>query len=925
MARDLLAEQPRAPRDLLAAGALEPPTSQAALTAPRHDIAALQDTGKPVEQGFANVNRAIAQGVGGAADLAAVGLDKLSQLRPDFNNPTPTPLGAIPLSASGEAAGFSERPFGGSEQVLDAFRRLGINVDPKPREEQTRSEQIASVAGETLGAGSTFAIPGTAGVKALGAAQKTSGLAAGAQRLLSPITQQFKKAPAAFGATEAGAIAGSAQGSGIAESLAPDSKTGRFIGEVVGGFVSPAGLAFRTARGATKGTAATLKTFSKAGREETASRILQNLAKEQGENPADIARALRAADPAGEGLTSGLKSGSTALQRLEASIARDSAQFETVREKAVEGVLSRVRAQIDTLSRSGDPEQLRQAAKLRQQYFDDLLSTRFNNARLRASEAAANIDGPGRAEASRRAEEALRGALNESRRAEADLWRRVPQKVRLRTDELAPVVTEMRRRILKEEKIPFENTFERILEKGASTSGELITLRSRLLSESRRLRASRDFGMANIASELADGVLRQLDNLRTTDFDEARSFSAALNERFTQTFGGDAVRSASTGGARIAPETLLDRAFAGGGAGSGVKFRQLSEAGNFADQLFGTQVRNAEEEFLRSAAAEVLEDGIANPQKLQTFLQRNTDTLQQFPGLANELGDARNASFLLREAEAAGKTASKAIRQKAAFSRLLDIEDATPVVGRILNGPQPAREIAQLARLAQKSGPGATAGLRTAILDSAFERAGGIRRGGFVAMDEALKQPLRGGTDSVSDLIRKNNLMDGEDLDRFTSLIGRAAKIETDAGTKFRAGELIDPPDALTDIVVRTAGARLAAPLGEGTGSSLIAASAGSRATRRFFQNFKGSRVTDILIEAAEDPAIAAKLLERPRTEVARNRLARQLNTFLINAGILNARPEEGDNAASDQGQAGRRTAGDGFQEQSPAEPLQRP
>jgi hypothetical protein len=76
-------------------------------------------------------------------------------------------------------------------------------------------------------------------------------------------------------------------------------------------------------------------------------------------------------------------------------------------------------------------------------------------------------------------------------------------------------------------------------------------------------------------------------------------------------------------------------------------------------------------------------------------------------------------------------------------------------------------------------------------------------------------------------------------------------------------------------------------------GSTLIAASAGSKMMRQMFDRMPNESVRGLLEQASRDPAFMVRLLEKGRSEQDKIRFARQLRGYLINAGLTAAEEEE--------------------------------
>lgn len=78
--------------------------------------------------------------------------------------------------------------------------------------------------------------------------------------------------------------------------------------------------------------------------------------------------------------------------------------------------------------------------------------------------------------------------------------------------------------------------------------------------------------------------------------------------------------------------------------------------------------------------------------------------------------------------------------------------------------------------------------------------------------------------------------------------------------------DLLGTEDAVFDLLTRIGGANIgtAGAVGAQTGSSLIAASAGSKFLRNLLNKMPRTKVRDILVEAMYNPKLMQKLLEKP-------------------------------------------------------------
>lgn len=857
----------------------------------------------PVRGFFGGANQALARALGAPVDLVTSAINFIGEQR------GPRQLAALvdddpetTLDRPGAEPGFRidpTVPLGGSASFERLFSATGSLLNTE-FENLPRAARIGFRAGETFGGAVPFAIaPFAAGTRVPAAVQ--------------PIVTAARTRPRQFLATEAATTAGAAQGAAIAEAALPGDPTARLTAEVIGGFANPAAALSRLTGTGQTGLARAIGNFSRAGRENRAAEILQSVVTEFGEDPEALARTLRLPDLPGVRVTAGQRSGSQALLAIESRIAQRDVRFAGEAANRARESTAMLLNNINELAASGDPQALRLAARLRLEQFDDTLTRRFEVAEREAAEAAARLRGPGaRDTASSETFDIISDALSEARTTERQLWALVPQDVPLRADNLARARDAVRTRLLQEETIPLQRTLDRVLA-GETTSGELLRIRNRALARARDLSAQRNFSEASQFREIADGALGDLDAiegvLRTVDvpvFQQARDFSRTLNDSFSRTFAGQALSTASTGAPRIPPETLLDRAFGGGGPAAAVRFRQLQEAGQFGDEavrrgaalteetfdspLLGQGVRNQQEAFLRDLSRRVTREGVVDPNLLRQFMQNNPTLLQGFPDLARDLSDAGRATELFRQVEAANRTASQAVRQRTAFSRVANTENPAGAITSVLRGQTPVRDFNQLARLARTSGPGAVAGLRVSALDHASNVA--RRSGGqfsFQRFNDALTERIARGQPSLLTLMRRNNVISAGDARRLQQLTSRAIQIEDAVRSGARLDELVGEPDALFDFVTRVIGAQVGAAsvVGQASGAPLVAAGAGSRLARNLFERVPATRITDVLREAAENPRFAATLLERARTPAQRGRIERQINAFLLQAALI--------------------------------------
>ena len=807
-------------------------------------------------------------------------------------------IGAGLIEKGAEAVGADidlgriERPLGGSERIQEDIEALTGGRQFENIQALPKGSRIAAKAGEVVGASGPFALTPLA----LGRTAIRGGA------IFGPILTAARTSPTAFAIAEAGGISGAAGGAVLAEAADPGDVGTAFFAEVTGGLVNPVGLLGRVLGGVKNQLLTTIGSFTKTGRQKRASEIIQAIVEEAGEDPKEIARilSLAGAKPG----TAGQLSGSVGLVALERKLAASSPKFSNKFQEGIEESLSGLRRSIDALSATGDPAALATAARLRERYFDELFARTIDDMESKAI--AARVAAPGDvAGQGVRVEAAMQDALSNARKAETALWDKIPKNERitllpLANREGAGLATRTQAalsRLLPEELSalgPGVKAAQRISRDGVTTSGELLKLRRRTLAGARQARSTKNFTEAGVLNEIAAGALDDLSALSGTEVDVAREFSSALNDRFTRSFGGRALATTGAGERRITPELLLERAFGGGKTRGATQFKELREAGAFPEgSPFGGVIRNEQENFLAGAAAKTTDpSGAVNPDKLQKFIADNSETLDEFPGLRTRLSNAAAAEATFREAQATVATSKKAL-QTEAFTRLIGVERPAPVIGAALRGPNPIADFRSMAKVARAGGEASVGGLRAGVLDYVMSKSAGAN--GFLDLGKlrtVLTEPLGRGKANILQVMRVEKIIDADSAKRLEGLLGDAAKIDSAIKSSRQLDQVIDDPNALFDLVVRITGANIGATGGVSSGSSLIAAQRGSKFARDIFEKLPGTRVTEVLIEAAENPKLMALLLEKPSTVKRAADISRHINSFLIGAGIV-AQEEE--------------------------------
>lgn len=455
---------------------------------------------------------------------------------------------------------------------------------------------------------------------------------------------------------------------------------------------------------------------------------------------------------------------------------------------------------------------------------------------------------------------------------------------------------------------------------------DLVNYRSTLLKMARDAAGSGDQSKAGFLSNLADGMMRDLDTLQDPAYDQARQFSKSLNDVFTRTYAGSLDAVTKTGKDRVPAETLVNTAFGGSADQTALRMREIEDAVGFArteyrkavaqfgkdspqaQQLLPlaraatgnvASVRDAHNRVLRLAAAEAIEvvpgrePGTfvqkLNFAKLTKFAQQNAPLLEKM-GIMGDLRDAAQASNLLTQVANQNSVLNKTVKNQSAFAQLLTADNPSTVINESLTGRFPVKSINGLVALAKKGGPDAVDGLKSSLYDYAYTKAGG-NSGRFSpdAYEEALFNPLGRNQPSLVNIMRSNGLITLQEVSNLKKLLTPMVRIETARKNNLPLEDVIQGADVVTEFGLRLGGAGLGTEVSKsmgGGGTSLIAASAGSRVVRQIFDALPNATVRAVLENAVKDPEVMALLLQKGRTEKEQRQIANKVINYLGSLGV---------------------------------------
>ena len=839
--------------------------------------------------------------VGTLADIIGAPVDLLNQA-PRLLNLLPGEQGFQPIS---------ENPVGGSQSIRNTMSDL-FDIGYKDVTDLPADQRPFAVGGEVVGqtAGTVLPIAAAArNVSAVNALTQTAPKSNTAAQILDTVVKTQARNPATTAGVEMGLSVPAAVGAGIAETVDPGDPTSRMYGELAGAF-SPL-VVTSTLPDAIKGISRFLMSRTEKGVEAQAARLLQKDLVDAGSDPEKLAAILRASGDTSQ--TSAQITGDERLLAIENQLVSDSGKLSDDVAKQTKEAIGELNAAYRQAITSGDPELVRQAAEARRGYILALVKGRAEDAEKKAQQIASTTlrtTDPNAANV--RAREILDEELQVARTTEKQLWTAVKRDLTVSADKFLAKFDELQGELTVGESLPEPVTAlaKSISKTGETTSGDLLRARSRYLERAREARANKKFGDARRFQQLADAMLDDLDSVVGDAATTARAFSRELNKNFTQGYIGRTLGFEGDGSLRVAPERTLESAVdssdvqqrlnlkAQQRAAGGTQVLDTANAETLArlgvdPSLLGGQadaLLQQQQDFFTNLAARTTNfDGSVNPNKLQNFINNNADTLRAL-GLDNVLNDVTAQRRLADRVAQQAQNANKFVDQKSAAARLLKVNNVNQAISKALTSGNVAGEIGDYARLAKRSGdPAVLDGLRYGIyetlLDSATIPTSGLISGNRL---ELLLNAKSGGKTLKKILVDTGAITSGQanNIDR---LIKKTKQFEAALANTSRAEDLLGGEDIFFDLLLRVGGANIGSmgALSQATGTPLVLAGAGVRASQRFFDKLPRLAVKGVLSEAVKNPKLMATLLEKPVGIKATNLRNKRLNAILVQAGIL--------------------------------------
>ena len=726
-----------------------------------------------------------------------------------------------------------------------------------------------------------------------------------ADKVKVAIAEQLERANTKAGlAGELTAVAGAGQGEMIAQTLDPGDASTRMVAGVLGAFANPTGTIYNGVKFGSTGLHRAWKSFFEAGQEDMAAGIVTDFLNATGEiaSPEDMAALiakLKAAEPGGKEFVSGAKTDSTALLRLDRFVAGKSGDAADQQRNLMAQGYKALDDMIESLYADGSPVAMKAAAELQHgrdvRLIDGALDLADSRAKAKAGEVrtGATIEDTG---------EATQGIIDEAVKhlddVEGHYWSRVG-KGEADVPEIKRIYDNLRAsRLVKEGTFEGEDTIKRWLKDGHAGSGEVQILRSKMMSNSRALRAAQNDHEAAILEEMANGLADSMKHL--PGWEQAREFTRLYNDKFSRTFAGKLEQKGRQGAAKIAPEESTEKMIGSGGVRGNRQAQETTDAAQFAvdnpnpgvtpsakfNPQAPEQLAQQQSDFLRLSASRLLkEDGTVNPDQLARWREKNKSMLSrpEFKQVSEDLANAETAARAFKTAQKTHKGDTAALKTSA-LGRLVGDEDPVRAIGRLLDGRTPTKDIDEISRLA--SSVAEKEGLAGGMIRHAVGNTDNMT---FKKMQESLTAP-KYGEKSVLDMVDSNKLMNPDSVKQMRMLLKRAVEVENaaDRGASMTIDQIEQNASSVFDLMTRIVGAKLGASGAAGTtGSTIVAAGAGSRFLRNALIKTPWNKFEKILVEAANNPQFMAKLLEKSLQKQTKEQAVNHWK--VINQGLVAA------------------------------------
>jgi len=817
----------------------------------------------------------------------------------------------------------SEVPFGGSESIRRGLTAGGMGY--MDEQDLPQDQRALARGGRTAGQVVASAAPVFGAARTLSPAQalmQSAPSKSAIKQIGSDMVKSTARSPGQMAAIEGASAVGAGQARMIAEDVAPGDELTGTLAEVAGGLLSPLALARKPLE---KGKQFA-DTFSEAGRERAASQKVTEILREQNPGITDdqisgVAKQLRESE--GVGRTAQVTENELARKTFTAMdnklIADAGDEAKTAIQNQNKKTTEAFNRKIRKMQNSGNPEMVKEAARLRLDTFTKRMNKRVDDAEIRVGEAVArtlNKNSDDAASASREARRILDNELEVARKTEADLWGEIDKNVNASTTNTMRVFKDMQDELLDVENISnpvqgwVQNLFKRqkesqIVKKQRGFKAvaqqlgfqqpflikakELFRARSRALELARSERAKMNFGDARRLQKISDAILDDLIQVTDETTVVAREFSKDLNERFNT----DLIQ----GIRKVEPDVALESGVGNLSQGSDTQralniqaMKRATESAEASEALARTQ-----KSFIQSSAARIInpQTGQVDPGKLARLIKDNPQTLREV-GL---LDDVTNMDQQVRLAGLLQKTAKegKAFASKRSIAgQILDETNKRGGLSNVVNNAfeskfQAAafRDLSNVVKRAKN--PEALEGLRHEVYDTLLNKATikGGNLDGFIS-GKKLDELLGANEKALEKNLLASKLISKDQLDGIKEIAKKARIFEESATDPAKLNTIITTGDGVVNLLARVLGSKVGANSALGQvmgGTTLVAQSAFSKLAQKTIEKVPALKVQGVLTKAMDDKNFMAMLIEM-RAKTPKQAQTR-INAYLLQAGLL--------------------------------------
>lgn len=841
----------------------------------------------------------------------------------------------------------SEVPFGGSESIRRGLTAGGMGyMDEQdlPQDQRALARggrtagQIVGSAAPVFGAARTLS-PAQALMQSAPKQSSYAGSnvikklmdtedARAIKQIGSEMVKSTARNPGQMAVIEGGSALGAGQARMIAENVAPGDELTGTLAELGGGLLSPIALARKPLERGKQFADA----FSESGRERAASNKVMEILREQNPGISDdellsLARQLRESDSVGR--TAQVTENEAARRTFTAIdnklIADAGDEAKTAIQNQNKNTIAAFNRKIKKMQNSGNPEMVKEAARLRLDTFTKSLNKRVENAETRMGEAIAKVlnkNSDDAVLASKEARKIIDTELKKARQTETQLWSEVDKSVTIPNLGISTIkkTDKIKAEMLPEEKLPapieaFVNRLRRNEEVGKDAvpyfqrqsdlnpspkliekptpipARELFTARSRALEMAREATAQSKFGKARRMNEIADAMLDDLMTVSDETATVARDFSRNLNERFNTKL----IRGIRNQDPELALEQGIGSLTAQGDTSRALNIKAMKQATESDEASMA--LAKAQKSFVQKSAARVVnsQTGEIDPRKLSELIQNNPQTLREV-GLLDDMNDMNQRVKLVRTLQKTASDGRAFATQRSLASQLIDEGSKrgglTNVIDNAFKSKFQRAAFNDLSKLVTRTkNPEALEGLRHAIFDNLLEKATikGGNLDGLISgkkLNELLNTKV--GDNTLQQNLLASKLLTPKQLTEVARVARKASIFENAATDPAKLNTIISTGDGLLNLLARVIGSKVGANSALGQvmgGSTLIAQSAFSKYAQKMLEIVPATKVQGVLTKAMEDPKFMAMLLEMsPKSP---KQTQRRINAYLLQAGLV--------------------------------------